>query len=97
MAIAKKPGAKKPGTKKAAGTNGAAKKSTTKGRAKPSPRKWPGVWITDPITGEKFRLLVNPPIRGGKIPLKDIRAAVRKVRDERLAREKAAAESAHTE
>lgn len=82
MATTRKTGSKKPTAK-----NGAVKKAPKK--SKPSVYKWPGVWVTDPETGEKFQLLLNRPLGGGKIPLKDIRAAVRKVRDERLAREKA--------
>lgn len=83
MATAKKIGPKRP-----AGKNGAVKKPPKK--AKPSAFKWPGVWVTDPETGERFRLFLRRLPGKGKIPLKDIRAAVRKVRDERLARERAA-------
>lgn len=92
MAVAKKPVAKK-----AAGTNGTAKKGAVKGKSKPSVYKWPGVWMTDPDTGEMYQLFLHRPTGKGTIPLKDLRAAVRKVRDERLAREKVAAESAPTE
>ena len=83
MATTRKAGSKKPTT-----TNGTVKKSPKK--AKPSAFKWPGVWVTDPETGERFRLFLRRLPGKGKIPLKDIRAAVRKVRDERLAREGAA-------
>ena len=81
--------AKKTGPKKLTATNGVVKKPPKK--SKPSAFKWPGVWVTDPETGERFRLFLRRLPGKGKIPLKDIRAAVRKVRDEWLARERSAA------
>jgi hypothetical protein len=74
MAVKKKPHA----------LNNAAPK---KRKRKPSAFRGPGVWMTDEFTGEKFLLRVNPPVRGGKIPLAVIRDSVRKVIGERLKRE----------
>lgn len=54
-----------------------AKKRTT--RAKSPASRRPGVWVTDEFTGEKFRVVVNGPMPGGKIPIKTLRSAIRKV------------------
>lgn len=86
--------AKKPAAKSAAAVKKpAVKKSAAK---KPRPENpWTKTvrkWAYDPYEKKKFLLIVNPPLPGGTIPLEDIRAAVRKARNEQAAREAVAVE-----
>jgi hypothetical protein len=78
----KKPGGKKPPNGKAA--------SRRKDERIRSATVWVDRWAIDPITGERFRLILHRLPGKGKIDPKVIREAVIKVRDERLAREQAA-------
>jgi hypothetical protein len=78
MAVAKKTGAKADGTKKASPKkSGSAKKGR---KAKPSPFKWPGVWVFDPSTGKNVRVFLHQKPEGN-IPRSVIRGAVKKVRE----------------
>ena len=84
-------GVKRPAKAKPDGEKAPAKKPRVK---KPSPYVWPGVRVIDPFTGKPFHFfLQRRRLKPGNIPLADIRRAVRQVRDERLARERAAAEA----
>jgi hypothetical protein len=79
------------------GTKAGGKKPTGKKAAKRTEdvtgpaTVWVDRWVTDPTTGKKVRLILHRLPGKGKIPRKAIREAVRKVRLERLAAEKAAA------
>ena len=75
MATTKKSNGKKPAKQKDAVTRPAT--------------VWVDRWAIDPFTGKKFRLILHKLPGKGKIDPKLIEAAVIKVRDERLAREKA--------
>jgi hypothetical protein len=74
---------KKPGVKK--GKKPGKREVDVTGPAK----VWIDRWTIDPITGKKFRLILHKLPGKGKIDPKLIEAAIVKVRDERLAREKA--------
>jgi hypothetical protein len=87
MATAKKTGT----TKKLSGRKPPGKKVAKRKDGPMEPAKvWVDRWAFDPIAGQKFRLILHKLPGKGNIPPKVIRDAVRKVREKRLAHEKAA-------
>jgi hypothetical protein len=83
------------GVKRPTGGKPTAKKPAKPAAKKPRKKPAPDVRI-DPFTGQPFPLILHRLPGKGKIDPKVIRAAVIKVRDERLARERAAAEAGRT-